>query len=179
MTGEFNRLALHMNDLLRKNLKKTITTSSLALTKLPLYPKISLYLISPDYPKGRLPDEEMHAIMSRPAYWAFCWASGQILAAHLVAHPEICRNKTVLDLGAGSGVVTIAAAISGAASVIACDLDKHALDALVADSRIHDESVFKGFEKIGDISATTIPDLDELKEFGDVTIYYRKYHQVI
>lgn len=217
-----------MNDLLTKNLNETITTGSLALTKLPLCPEISLYLIAADYPKGRLPDEEMHAIMNRPAYWAFCWASGQVLAAHLIAHPEVCRNKTVLDLGAGSGVVAIAAAISGAASAIACDLDKHALDAclvngnanqvelntledlelctdkvdlliaadvlydrenipwlerlghyanevLIADSRIRDESVFKGFEKVGDVSATTIPDLDELKEFGDVTIYYRKY----
>ena len=220
-----------MNDLLTDNLNETITTGSLALTTLPLCPEISLHLISADYPKGRLPDEEMHAIMNRPAYWAFCWASGQVLAAHLVAHPSICRGKTVLDLGAGSGVVAIAAAISGAASVIACDLDKHALDACIvngkanqveldtledlercvdkvdlliaadvlydrenipwlerlgdyaneglsADSRIRDESVFKGFEKIGDISATTIPDLDELKEFGDVTIYYRKYRQV-
>jgi len=217
-----------MNDLLTKNLNETITTGSLALTPLPLCPEISLYLISADYPRGRLPDEEMYAIMNRPAYWAFCWASGQVLAAHLVAHPEICRNKTVMDLGAGSGVVAIAAALSGAASVIACDLDEHALDAcvvngkanqvelgtledleqcvdkvdlliaadvlydrenipwlerlgnyanevLIADSRIRDESVFKGFEKIGDISATTIPDLDELKEFGDVTIYYRQY----
>ena len=217
-----------MNDLLTKNLNQTITTGSLAVTPLPLSPEISLYLISADYPKGRLPDEEMHAIIDKPAYWAFCWASGQVLAAHLVAHPEICRNKTVLDLGAGSGVVAIAAAISGATSVIACDLDKHALEAcivngkanqveldtledlelcvdkvdlliaadvlydrenipwlerlgryadevLIADSRIRDDSVFNGFEKIGDISTTTIPDLDELKEFGDVTIYYRKY----
>ena len=217
-----------MNDLLTKNLNETITTGSLALTRLPLCPDIALYLISEDYPKGRLPDEEMLAIMDKPAYWAFCWASGQALAAHLVAHPEVCRNKTVLDLGAGSGVVAIAAAISGATSVIACDLDKHALDAcivnskanqveldtledlelcvdkvdlliaadvlydrenipwlerlgryadevLIADSRIRDDSVFNGFEKIGDISTTTIPDLDELKEFGDVTIYYRKY----
>jgi len=217
-----------MNDLLTKNLNQTITTGSLAVTPLPLSPEISLYLISADYPKGRLPDEEMHAIIDKPAYWAFCWASGQVLAAHLVAHPEICRNKTVLDLGAGSGVVAIAAAISGATSVIACDLDKHALEAcivngkanqveldtledlelcvdkvdlliaadvlydrenipwlerlgsyadevLIADSRIRDESVFEGFEKIGNIRATTIPDLDEMKEFGDVTIYYRKY----
>lgn len=217
-----------MNDLLTKNLNQTITAGSLAVTPLPLSPEISLYLISADYPKGRLPDEEMHAIIDKPAYWAFCWASGQVLAAHLVAHPEICRNKTVLDLGAGSGVVAIAAAISGATSVIACDLDKHALEAcivngkanqveldtledlelcvdkvdlliaadvlydrenipwlerlgsyadevLIADSRIRDESVFEGFEKIGNIRATTIPDLDEMKEFGDVTIYYRKY----
>lgn len=217
-----------MNDLLTKNLNQTITAGSLPVTPLPLSPEISLYLISADYPKGRLPDEEMHAIIDKPAYWAFCWASGQVLAAHLVAHPEICRNKTVLDLGAGSGVVAIAAAISGATSVIACDLDKHALEAcivngkanqveldtledlelcvdkvdlliaadvlydrenipwlerlgsyadevLIADSRIRDESIFESFEKIGNISATTIPDLDEMKEFGDVTIYYRKY----
>ena len=32
-------------------------------------------------------------------------------------------------------MVTIAAAISGAASVIACDLDKHALDACIANSK--------------------------------------------
>ena len=218
-----------MNDLLTKNLNQTISKGSLALTPLPFCPEISLYLISADYPKGRLPDKEMHAIIDKPAYWAFCWASGQVLAAHLIAHPEICRNKTVLDLGAGSGVVAIAAAISGATSVIACDLDKHALEAcivngkanqveldtledlelcvdkvdlliaadvlydhenipwlerlgryadevLIADSRIRDESVFEGFEKIANISATTIPDLDELKEFGDVNIYYRKYH---
>ena len=217
-----------MNKLLTKNLNETITTGSLALTRLPLRPDIALYLISEDYPKGRLPDEEMLAIMDKPAYWAFCWASGQALAAHLFAYPEICRNKTVLDLGAGSGVVAIAAALSGATSVIACDLDKNALDAcivnskanqveletleslelcvdkvdlliaadvlydrenipwlqqleryadevLIADSRIRDDSVFKGFEKIGDISTTTIPDLDELKEFGSVTLYYRQY----
>ncbi|MBT5725339.1 MAG: methyltransferase [Gammaproteobacteria bacterium] len=223
-----NRLVLYMDELLTKNLHQTISQGSLVVTPLPLSPNISLYLISADYPKDRLPDEEMHAIIDKPAYWAFCWASGQVLAAHLVAHPEICRNKTVLDLGAGSGVAAIAAALSGATSVIACDLDKHALEAcivngkanqveldtleslelcvdkvdlliaadvlydrenlpwleqfgsyadeiLIADSRIRDESVFEGFEKIGNISATTIPDLDEMKEFGDVTIYYRKY----
>lgn len=217
-----------MNDQLTKNLHQTISQGSLAVTPLPLSPNISLYLISADYPKGRLPDEEMHAIIDKPAYWAFCWASGQVLAAHLVAHPEICRNKTVLDLGAGSGVVAIAAALSGATSVIACDLDKHALEAciangkanqveldtleslelcvdkvdlliaadvlydrenipwleqlgsyadeiLIADSRIRDESVFEEFEKIGNVSATTVPDLGELKEFGDVAIYYKKY----
>jgi predicted nicotinamide N-methyase len=124
-----------MNKLLTKNLNETITTGSLALTPLPLRPKISLYLISADYPKDRLLDEEMHAIMNRPAYWAFCWASGQVLAAHLVTHPEVCRNKTVVGLGTGSGVGAIAAAISGATSVIACDLDKHALAACIVTGK--------------------------------------------
>jgi hypothetical protein len=58
-------------------------------------------------------------------------------------------------------------------------LGGYADEALIADSRIRDKRVFEGFEKIGDNSATTIPNLDELKEFGDVAIYYRKYRQVI
>ena len=54
-------------------------------------------------------------------------------------------------------------------------LGSYADEVLIADSRIRDENVFREFEKIGDINATTIPDLGELKEFGDVTIYYKKY----
>ena len=154
-----------MNDLLTKNLNKTITTGSLALTRLPLCPDIALYLISEDYPKGRLPDEEMLAIMDKPAYWAFCWASGQALAAHLL---ELCVDK--VDLLIAADVLYDRENIPWLER-----LGRYADEVLIADSRIRDDSVFNGFEKIGDISTTTIPDLDELKEFGDVTIYYRKY----
>ena len=217
-----------MSQLLTRNLQQTVSAGNLRLTALPQCPDISLYLISEDYPRGRLPDEEMLAIMERPAYWAFCWASGRVLAAHLLAHPEICRNRTVLDLGAGSGVVAIAAAMTGASRVIACDLDHHALDAsrinaeangvsvellddlealdetvdlliaadvlydrenlewldrlqefsneaLIADSRIRDPEVFSGYEKLAEVTSSTIPDLDELKEFGEVSIYRRTF----
>ena len=217
-----------MLDLLKRNLNSTITDADLVSTPLLLCPEISLYLISADYPKGKLPDEEMLAIIQRPAYWAFCWASGQVLAAHLMSNPQICRGKTVLDFGAGSGVIAIAAKLSGAFSAIACDLDEHALNActvngklngvelgtlknlnsykkkvdlliaadvlydrdnilwlerlgsyanevFIADSRIRDEKVFEGFQKIQTIRATTIPDLDEMREGGEVTIYHKKY----
>jgi predicted nicotinamide N-methyase len=118
-----------MHPLLARNLKQTIKAGELALTPLPLCPTISLYLISDDYPTGRLPQDEMLAIIDKPAYWAFCWASGQVLAGYITQHPEICRDKSVLDLGSGSGVVAIAAAQAGATNVIACDIDAHALDA--------------------------------------------------
>ena len=54
-------------------------------------------------------------------------------------------------------------------------LGSYADEVLIADSRIRDESVFEDFEKISNVSAITVPDLDELKEFGDVAIYYKKY----
>jgi len=56
-------------------------------------------------------------------YWAYPWAGGAALARHFLAHPEIVRGRSVLDLGAGSGLVAIAAVRAGAASTIAADID--------------------------------------------------------
>lgn len=56
-------------------------------------------------------------------YWAFCWGGGQALARYVLSHPEIVAGQTVIDFGAGSGVVAIAAARAGAARVIAVDTD--------------------------------------------------------
>lgn len=58
-----------------------------------------------------------------PPFWAFPWAGGQALARHLLDAPEIVRGKRVLDLASGSGLVAIAAALAGAAEVVANDID--------------------------------------------------------
>ena len=47
-------------------------------------------------------------------YWAYPWAGGLALARHFAAHPELVAGRRVLDLGAGSGLVGIAAARAGA-----------------------------------------------------------------
>ena len=73
--------------------------------------------------------KEILDIQTYLAYWAFCWASGQVLARYLLDHPERVRGKVVMDVGAGSGVVGIAAKIAGAKRVIACDIDPNALAA--------------------------------------------------
>jgi len=93
---------------------------------LPDCPSLRLALINADFPTGPLPPEVMHAVVAEPAYWAFCWGSGQALARYLFREPHIVANKRVLDLGSGSGVAGIAAALVGAANVIACDTDKDA-----------------------------------------------------
>ena len=57
---------------------------------------------------------------ARPPYWAYQWAGGTVLARHFLDRPETVRGRRVLDLGAGSGVVGIAAALAGASRVTGC-----------------------------------------------------------
>lgn len=92
----------------------------LVLTPMSLWPDISLYL--PTAQSGL--SAWLKAIgHTTPPYWAYAWAGGSALALHLRENPKIIANKTILDLGAGSGLVGIAAAKLGAAAVFAYDVD--------------------------------------------------------
>ncbi len=126
---------------LEQQLRRTIPDARLQQQVLPLVPELSLYLLSEDYPRGPLPRTAMQVIMEQPAYWAFCWASGQVLARWLLDHPEEVRGKHVLDFGAGSGVAGIAAAHAGAASVTACDLDPDARSATAINAALHNVDI--------------------------------------
>lgn len=57
-------------------------------------------------------------------------AGGQALARYIMDNPHMVRGQRVLDIGAGSGLVGIAAAKSGAAHVLAADIDAHAIAAI-------------------------------------------------
>ena len=74
-------------------------------------------------------------------YWSFPWAGGQALARYLLDHPEVVRDKRVLDLGAGSGLVAIAAAKAGAARAIANDVDAFAAAAQQLNARANGVSL--------------------------------------
>lgn len=69
-----------------------------------------------------------------PPYWSFPWVGGQALARYLLDHPEQVRGRRVLDVGVGSGLVAIAAALAGAASVRATDIDPRALEATLENA---------------------------------------------
>lgn len=64
-----------------------------------------------------------------PPYWAWAWAGGQALARHVLDHPDLVRDRDVVDVGCGGGVVAIAAALAGARSVTAIDLEVFAIEA--------------------------------------------------
>jgi len=74
-------------------------------------------------------------------YWASAWAGGQALARHLLDHPELAAGRRVLDLAAGSGLVAIAAALAGAAEVIANDIDPYAVAAVTLNARANEVAV--------------------------------------
>ncbi|HEX3487496.1 MAG TPA: 50S ribosomal protein L11 methyltransferase [Micropepsaceae bacterium] len=65
-----------------------------------------------------------------PPYWAFAWPGGQAVARYILDHPAEVAGQAVLDFGAGSGLVAIAAAKAGANPVIAAELDPLALAAM-------------------------------------------------
>lgn len=122
---------------LTARLRQTLQLARAEAQSLPDCPDLQLYLLNSDFPQSALSAEEQQAVMERPAYWAFCWPSGQILANYLLRHPELVRGRTVLDFGSGSGVVAVAAARAGAARVWACDLDPDARAASLANARLN------------------------------------------
>jgi len=119
------------------DLRTTLPNGRIVAQRLPDCGGITLGLIDPDFPTGPLPPDVMRAVIERPAYWAFCWGSGLGLARLLFRRPSWVRGKSVLDLGTGSGVVAIAAALSGAARVIACDNDPDALRAARVNAQLN------------------------------------------
>lgn len=68
--------------------------------------------------RGSAPDD--------PPFWAAAWPGGQALARFILDDPAAVAGRSVLDLGAGSGLVAVAAALAGAARVTASDIDPFA-----------------------------------------------------
>lgn len=108
-------------------IKNMLPDAYLSKQSLPQCNEIKLWLVDPIPMKRRFSQDEILAIQAYPAYWAFCWASGQVLARYILDNPELVRGKRVMDFGAGSGVVAIACVIAGAKQVVACDIDPDAL----------------------------------------------------
>lgn len=96
---------------------RDILRQSLAIRPLPGRADISIYAAHAGSRLSRLNDMFSGAVDLAP-YWAHAWPGGMALVQHFAEHPEEVREKRVLDLGAGSGIVGIAAARAGASSVI-------------------------------------------------------------
>lgn len=75
-------------------------------------------------------------------YWAFAWACGRAMADWMQAHPEYIKNKRVLDLGTGSGLVAIKAASLGAKRVYISDLDSYAHQAAHFNAELNQQTLY-------------------------------------
>ena len=123
---------------------------------------LQLYLLNADYPQGDLPQEAMLKLMDEPFYWGFCWASGLVLAEYILERPALVAGKRVLDFGCGSGVVAIAAAMAGAAEVVACDIDPVALLATAENAKLNQVklTLSDDFERVtGEVDLIIVADV--------------------
>jgi predicted nicotinamide N-methyase len=105
----------------------------------PEVPEIPLFLAS----DGITLRDHVYAIQEAAHIpcWAFVWAAGALLARVLLDEPERVRGRDVVDFGAGSGIVAIAAAKAGARVVYAGDRDPDARAACVANASLASVSI--------------------------------------
>lgn len=100
-------------------------------------PGMKLYQAGPKSGLWRLAADGPHG----SPYWAYPWAGGLALARHFHERPHKVAGRAVLDLGAGSGLVAIAAARAGASEVIAADVDRRAVDAIRLNAALNGVAV--------------------------------------
>jgi predicted nicotinamide N-methyase len=112
-----------------------------AITVPPLVPEIRLYLAAEVTPIWQATEETLARSGLPPPFWAFAWAGGQALARYLLDHPAVVTGRSMLDFGAGSGLVAIAAAKAGAVSVVAAEIDNFAAAAIAANAALNDVEI--------------------------------------
>jgi predicted nicotinamide N-methyase len=100
--------------------------NNLTLTPVPGVPEIRLHTAHSASRLGRI-------ALDAP-YFAYPWAGGIALARHVLDNPGLVAGRRVLDLGAGSGLVGIAAARAGAV-VTAAETDPAGVAAIALNAR--------------------------------------------
>ncbi|MGE3784859.1 MAG: methyltransferase, partial [Alphaproteobacteria bacterium] len=88
-----------------------------AIGKPPLVPEIALHLATEVTPIWQATEDSLSRGSVPPPFWAFAWAGGQALARYILDNPDVVRGREALDIGSGSGIVAIAAAMAGARRV--------------------------------------------------------------
>lgn len=99
-----------------------------------------------------------------PPFWAAAWPGGQVLARHVLDHRAVVAGRPVLDLGSGSGLVAVAAAMAGAASVTASEIDPFGRTAIPLNAQLNG---VPGVEVVGDVLSGP-PPADAVVLAGDV-----------
>jgi predicted nicotinamide N-methyase len=108
-----------------------------AIVAPPLVPEIRLHLATEVTPIWQASEDSLARGAVPPPFWAFAWAGGQALARYLLDNPQVVAGRELLDFGAGSGLVAIAAAKAGAARVAAAEIDHFAAAAIAINAALN------------------------------------------
>lgn len=102
---------------------------------------IRLYTADELTPIWEATEKDLAEANVAPPFWAFPWAGGQALARYVINNPDTVRGKLVLDLASGSGLVAVAAALAGAAQVVANDIDPMCEAAVALNAELNGVSI--------------------------------------
>jgi predicted nicotinamide N-methyase len=117
----------------------------------PHVPEIRLHLADEAHELWHKTEEELQDIGLPPPFWAFAWAGGQGLARYVLDNPATVECRRVIDFATGSGLVAIAAAKAGAASVLATDIDPFCAEAVALNAELNGvDIIFDCRDLIGD-----------------------------
>jgi predicted nicotinamide N-methyase len=106
----------------------------LRLTETQFVPEVRLHLAEDAIVLRARLEARAGRVLPQP-FWADAWAGGQAVARYVLDHPEVVVGRRVLDVASGSGQSAIAAAVAGAATVTANDIDPYALAAISLNAR--------------------------------------------
>ncbi|KQS71533.1 methyltransferase [Modestobacter sp. Leaf380] len=122
------------------------------LVRPPLVPEVALHLADDVAVLWQAMEDERESGGTGPGeaspFWAAAWVGGQGLARYVLDTPGLVAGRTVLDLGSGSGLVAIAAALAGATRVLASDVDPYALAVTPLNAAANGVTVV---EAVGDV----------------------------
>lgn len=100
----------------------------------PLVPELRLWTADVLTPLWQATEDALGAAGVEPPFWAFAWPGSQALARWMLDAPGEVAGRRVLDVGAGAGLASLAAARVGA-TVTANDVDPLALVATALNAR--------------------------------------------
>lgn len=129
-----------------------------------LVPEVQLLVATDVVALWEAMEVEQGRTEQEPPFWAAAWPGGQALARYVLDHPDLVAGRTVLDLGAGSGLVAVAAVLAGATRVVASEIDRFGLAAIPENAALNGVT---GIEPVGDLLGEGPPAVDVVLA-GDV-----------
>jgi predicted nicotinamide N-methyase len=122
-----------------------------------LVPEVTLLVADDVVALWEAMEDERGRAADSPPFWAAAWPGGQVLARYVLDTPAVVAGRRVLDLGSGSGLVAIAAALAGAAEVVASEIDEFGATAIPLNAEVNGAG---GIRVVGDLLAGPPPDVD-------------------
>lgn len=128
--------------------------NNLPILAVPGVPELRLHKAVPTSGLWRLAEADLD--FDNP-YWAYHWGGGLALARHILNQPGLVAGRRILDLGAGSGLVAIAAMRAGATTAVAADVDAYALTASIMNAKANGVEITT---MLGDLTDGAAPDVE-------------------